>query len=115
MDRAPAVYIVASQTRGTIYTGVTSQPIQRWWQHRAGALDGFTKRYGVTRLVHVEFFGDMTLAIAREKQLKAWRREWKVALIEKSNPTWRDLSPDYGLEPVAQRRSWRKDAESSSA
>ncbi len=86
MDRTPAVYILASQKNGTLYISVTSQPLQRWWQHRAGEMDGFTKRYAVIRLVHVEFFGDMERAIAREKQLKAWRRAWKVALIEEGNP-----------------------------
>ena len=70
MERTPTVYILASQKRGTLYIGVTSDPLARWWQHRNGALDGFTKKHGVKRLVHVEFFGDMENAILREKQLK---------------------------------------------
>ena len=72
MERVPAVYIVTNQKRGTLYIGVTSQPIGRWWQHREGVLEGFSKRYGCKRLVYVEFFGDMEHAIRREKQLKNW-------------------------------------------
>ena len=99
-ERTPAVYILASQKRGTLYIGVTSDPIGRLWQHRSDTVAGFTKRYGVHRLVHVEFFGDMEHAIAREKQLKRWHRDWKINLIEQHNPAWRDLAPDYGLEPL---------------
>ena len=115
MDRVPTVYITASQRRGTMYIGVSSKPIARWWQHREGTLKGFTKRYGVTRLVYVEFFGDMEQAILREKQLKRWRRDWKINLIESVNPTWRDLAVDYGFEPLNPRRPSRVDAETSSA
>ncbi len=97
-ERVPAVYILASQTRGTLYTGVTSNPLGRMWQHRNDATPGFTSRYGVKRLVYIEFFGDMEHSILREKQLKNWKREWKIALIEKDNPTWRDLALDYGFE-----------------
>jgi putative endonuclease len=96
-ERTPAVYIVTNHRNGTLYIGVTSDPLARWWRHRAGALAGFTKRYGCKRLVHVEFFGDMDHAIAREKQLKNWHRAWKINLIESGNPEWRDLAPDYGL------------------
>ena len=113
VERSPAVYILASRKNGTLYIGVTSQPLRRWWQHREGAVDGFTKHYAVTRLVHVEFFGDMERAIAREKQLKAWRRAWKIALIEQGNAGWRDLAPDFGLAPLSGGRGM--DAESSSA
>ena len=101
IKRTPAVYILASQTRGTLYIGVTSDPVGRLWQHRTDAIDGFTKRHGVKRLVHVEFFDDMEHAIAREKQLKRWHRDWKINLIETSNPNWRDLAPDFGLERLA--------------
>ncbi|HEU0042982.1 GIY-YIG nuclease family protein [Sphingomonas sp.] len=76
--RTPTVYILAGQRRGTIYIGVTSDPLGRWWQHREKQIKGFTSRYGVTRLVHVEFFGDMEHAILREKQLKRWHRDWKT-------------------------------------
>ena len=115
MERTPAVYILASQKRGTLYIGVTSDPLNRWWQHRISVADGFTKRHGVKRLVHVEFFGDMENAILREKQLKRWHRDWKIALIEQHNPGWRDLALDYGLEPIAAPRAARMDAETSSA
>jgi len=115
MDRTPTVYILASQTRGTLNIGVTSDPLARWWTHRAKIVAGFTKRHGVTRLVHVEFFGDMEHAILREKQLKRWHRDWKINLIEAGNPSWRDLAVDYGLAPVARPRPARMDAETSSA
>jgi putative endonuclease len=100
MERIPAVYIVTNQPNGTLYIGVTSDPIARWWQHRTGALASFTRRYGCKRLVLVEFFGDMEHAIMREKQLKNWRRAWKINLVEASNPTWRDLALDYGFEAL---------------
>jgi len=103
-ERTPTVYILASQTRGTLYIGVTSDPLARWSQHRTGAVAGFTSRHGVTRLVLVEVFDDMEHAIAREKQLKRWHRAWKINLIEAGNPSWRDLAPDFGLEPMARRR-----------
>lgn len=115
MERTPAVYILASQKHGTLYIGVTSEPVGRWWQHRNDVTDGFTKRHGLKRLVHVEFFGDMEHAILREKQLKRWHRDWKIALIEQHNPGWRDLAPDYGLEPISAPRAARMDAETSSA
>ena len=115
MERVPAVYIVTNQKRGTLYIGVTSQPIGRWWQHREGVLEGFSKRYGCKRLVYVEFFGDMEHAIRREKQLKNWHRDWKINLIEQGNPTWRDLALDYGFQPLAKPRWTRMDAETSSA
>jgi len=89
----PCVYILASQRNGTLYIGVTSELVQRIWQHKNHQTPGFTERYGVEMLVHFEFFEDMLSAIAREKQLKAWNRAWKLALIEKSNPTWQDLWP----------------------
>lgn len=115
MERTPAVYILASQKRGMLYIGVTSKPVERWWQHRNDVADGFTKRHRVKRLVYVEFFGGMEPAILREKQLKRWHRDWKIALIEESNPGWRDLAVDYGLKPIAVPRSTRMDAETSSA
>ena len=114
-ERVPAVYILASQTRGTLYIGVTSDPLGRLWQHREGVLDGFTKQHGVKRLVHIEFFGNMEHAILREKQLKNWKRDWKIALIEQGNPTWRDLALDYGLESLAELRRRHMDAGSSPA
>ena len=87
----PCVYILASQRNGTLYIGVTSDVARRAWQHRTGAVEGFTRRYGVYILVHVEFHATMAEAILREKQIKKWRRAWKLALIEQHNPQWRDL------------------------
>ncbi|SMF72376.1 putative endonuclease [Tistlia consotensis] len=92
--RQPCVYILASGRNGTLYIGVTSDIVARAWQHRSGVVEGFTDRYAVHRLVHVEFFGTMEEAILREKKLKRWRRAWKLALIEEGNPQWRDLYED---------------------
>ncbi len=96
----PATYIVASQRNGTIYTGVTSNLTQRIYQHREGGLPGFTKLYGAKLLVWFEQHGSMASAISREKQIKAWRREWKLALIEADNPEWRDLAENFGFDPL---------------
>jgi putative endonuclease len=104
MERDPAVYIVASGFHGTIYTGVTSNLFQRIYQHREATFRGFTSRYGCVRLVWFETGGSMEGAIRREKQIKNWTRAWKVALIEKDNPTWRDLAEDFGFEPLIQRK-----------
>jgi putative endonuclease len=100
MERDPAVYIMASGFHGTIYTGVTSNLLQRVQQHREGTFAGFTARYGCKRLVWFEVDGSMEGAILREKQLKNWTRAWKVALVEETNPTWRDLAEDLGFEPL---------------
>ncbi|MFL6764192.1 MAG: GIY-YIG nuclease family protein [Sphingomicrobium sp.] len=89
--KSPAVYIMASRRNGTLYTGVTSDLVKRAWQHRGGAADGFTKRYGCKLLVWYETGGDMEHAILREKQIKAGSRAKKIALIEAANPGWRDL------------------------
>jgi putative endonuclease len=89
--------LVASTYLGTLYIGVTSNLPARLHQHRTGAGKGFTSRYEVFRLVHYEFFADMPTAIAREKQLKRWHREWKCNLIERDNPGWNDLAPALGL------------------
>ena len=91
VDRASFVYILASRTNGTLYVGVTTDLVGRISQHRDHVAEGFTKRYNVTRLVHYEMFGDVSLAIQREKQLKNWHRAWKIQLIEASNPRWDDL------------------------
>ena len=87
----PCVYILASKRNGTLYIGVTNDIVRRTSEHKGDLLDGFTKRYGVHLLVHVEFHETMPLAIAREKQIKKWRRAWKLELIEQNNPQWRDL------------------------
>jgi putative endonuclease len=104
MEREPAVYILANTFHGTIYTGVTSNLLQRIYQHRQGTLPGFTAEHGCKRLVWFESGGSMEGAIRREKQIKNWRREWKVALIEQTNPTWRDLAENFGFEPLIKRK-----------
>jgi putative endonuclease len=88
------VYIMASGRNGTLYIGVTGDLARRAYQHRMGEVDGFTKRYGVKMLVHVEAFDWIEEAIRREKTLKKWPRRWKLALIESENPEWRDLYED---------------------
>ncbi|PAT40762.1 GIY-YIG nuclease [Vandammella animalimorsus] len=93
MSRQPAVYILASQRNGTLYTGVTSNLVQRIWQHRQGQLPGFTLKYHVHLLVYYELHATMEEAIIREKRLKKWRRAWKLRLIETHNPQWQDLWP----------------------
>jgi putative endonuclease len=90
----PAVYIMASRERGTLYVGVTGNLKLRVWEHRDGMVEGFTRRYGVKYLVWFEFHHDFPSAIAREKQLKKWNRAWKLELIEQGNPDWRDLWTD---------------------
>lgn len=95
MDRSSYVYILSSECYGTLYVGVTSHLVKRVWQHREGQADGFTKTYHVKRLVWFEVHGDIMAAIAREKQLKKWKRAWKVDLIQKTNPDWRDLYEDF--------------------
>ena len=100
MDRQPCVYILASRRHGTLYVGVTSNLYGRLYQHRTGVTRGFAGRYSVYRLVYFEMTDAMDAAIAREKRLKAWRRDWKIALIEKENPTWEDRAVEFGFDPV---------------
>jgi putative endonuclease len=92
--KQPCVYLLASKRNGTLYVGVTSDLIQRVWQHKNDAVDGFTKRYGVHTLVWYEVHETMQTAIAREKAIKEWKRAWKIAVIQEMNPTWRDLYED---------------------
>jgi putative endonuclease len=89
--RRYTVYILGSIT-GTLYIGVTNDLVARVRQHQNHAFPGFTDKYDVTRLLYYEVYGTMAYAIRREKQLKGWRREKKIALIEKKNPQWKDLS-----------------------
>ena len=89
--KQPCVYILASARMGTLYTGVTSDLIKRLWEHREKLAEGFTKRYDVYRLVWYEVHECMESAIQREKSIKGWKRQWKIELIEKRNPEWRDL------------------------
>lgn len=91
MTIQPAIYVLASKKNGTLYIGVTSNLVQRIWQHRNRQCSGFTKRYNIRRLVYFELYEDMVTAIMREKQLKKWNRAWKLKLIEKQNPKWIDL------------------------
>ncbi|PKU25278.1 GIY-YIG nuclease family protein [Telmatospirillum siberiense] len=85
------VYFMTNRPNGTLYVGVTSDLARRVWEHREGQADGFTKRYGLRRLVYVERHEDISTAIQREKNLKHWSRAWEVALILKANPNWDDL------------------------
>ena len=88
------VYILASRRNGTLYVGVTSDPVKRIWEHKNDVVDGFAKKYEIHLLVYYELTPDVNSAIKREKQLKKWRRKWKLELIEKMNPDWDDLYPD---------------------
>jgi len=94
MDKNSYVYIMASSMYGTLYTGVTSNLVRRVWQHREGVVDGFTREYKVKLLVWFELHSDIYAAITREKQIKQWRRSWKIELIQETNPLWRDLFRD---------------------
>ncbi|WP_066799954.1 GIY-YIG nuclease family protein [Sphingomonas soli] len=96
-DRNPCVYILASAPRGTVYIGVTSDLPGRLYQHRHGVTEGFATRCRVHRLVYFEMAETMDAAIAREKQLKRWHRDWKLNLIERQNPEWNDLAPVLGI------------------
>ena len=97
MERNPVVYILASRRNGTLYVGVTSDLPRRLSQHREGELGGFTKRYRVHMLVYYEIHDSMASAITREKQIKEWKRAWKVELIERDNPQWLDLAADWTI------------------
>ncbi len=92
-ERIYFVYLLASKSYGTLYVGVTNDLLARVVEHREGRGAKFTSRYGVTRLVWFEVHRDVNVAIGREKKLKRWRRDWKVALIEEGNPRWEDLYP----------------------
>ncbi len=96
MAKQPSVYILASKRNGTLYTGVTSDLVKRVWEHKSDLVQGFTRRYGVHMLVYFELHDTMLAAIQREKQIKKWNRSWKLELIEKVNPQWRDLFHELG-------------------
>jgi putative endonuclease len=87
------VYLLASKRHGTLYLGVTNNIVRRGYEHKLKAADGFTKRYDVDKLVWFEIHDDINTAITREKELKKWRRDWKIRLIEGRNPEWVDLFP----------------------
>lgn len=94
--KQPCVYMLASKQNGTLYVGVTSNLLQRVWQHKNDVVTGFTKRYRVHSLVWYEVHETMEGAITREKAVKRWKRDWKIELIQRSNPSWRDLYDDLG-------------------
>jgi putative endonuclease len=96
----PTVYLLASKRNGTIYTGVTSNLLQRIYEHREGIMRGFTNKHGVKRHVWFVQHAKMVQAIIREKRVKKWLRVWKIELIEKDNLGWRDLAEDFGFEPL---------------
>jgi putative endonuclease len=85
------VYILASKRYGTLYVGVTSDLVKRVWQHREAVVESFTKTYGVKRLVWYEVHDEIVPAITREKEIKQWKRQWKIRMINKTNPLWNDL------------------------
>ena len=91
MNKSFCVYILSSKKNGTLYVGVTSDLIKRTWEHKESLVDGFTKKYNVKKLVYYEQHQNAQSAIQREKQLKEWKRKWKLELIEKLNPKWSDL------------------------
>jgi putative endonuclease len=92
--KQPCVYILANGKNGTLYVGVTSDLAKRIYEHKSKLVPGFTENYSVSILVHAEFHETMPEAILREKQMKKWRRTWKIELIEHQNPDWRDLYDD---------------------
>ena len=91
MSKQPAVYILASKCNGTLYVGVSSDLVKRVWEHRNDVVEGFTSHYGVHRLVYFEIFDAMEQAMLREKRIKRWNRVWKIELIERHHPGWKDL------------------------
>ncbi len=95
MEKGGYVYILASRRRGVIYIGVTSDLPKRIWEHKEDLVEGFSRKYGAKHLVYFETFDDIETAIQREKSLKRWRRNWKIRLIEETNPDWRDLYCDF--------------------
>ncbi len=97
MDKQFYLYILASKRNGTLYIGVTSDLVQRIWQHKNKLVEGFTEKYNVNKLVYYEAHSDAESAITRERQMKKWRRAWKMRLIEGRNPEWRDLCSDIRL------------------
>lgn len=85
------IYILASKRNGTLYTGVTNDLLRRVWEHKNAVVEGFSQKYGVKKLVWYESTTDIDAAIMREKQIKKWDRQWKIKMIEKENPNWKDL------------------------
>jgi len=92
MEKQYYVYLLSNKPYGTLYTGVTSNLLQRIYQHKNGFVDGFTKKYALHRLVYYEVHSDIHEAILREKRIKRWHRQWKINLIEQTNPQWINLA-----------------------
>ena len=99
IDKGYWVYVLASRIGGTLYIGVTNNLVRRVYEHREGLVEGFTRQYGVHRLVYFEQLDDIEQAILREKRLKNWKRAWKIQLIEENNPNWDDLYPGIAGPP----------------
>ncbi len=97
IERSYWVYILASQVGGTLYIGVTNNLVRRVYEHKMDVVPGFTRKYSIHQLVYYEQFSDVENAIRREKRLKKWSREWKIQLVEKSNPRWLDLYPEIAV------------------
>jgi len=93
-EKQPCVYLLASKRNGTLYVGVRSDLVKRVWEHKNDLVEGFTAKYGVHLLVYYEMHADMLGAITREKQIKKWDRSWKLKLVERNNPEWKDLWPE---------------------
>ncbi len=91
MEKIFCIYILASRKDGALYIGVTSNLIKRIYEHKEGLVDGYTKKYNIKQLVYFETHENAEAAILRESQMKAWKRQWKIELIEKNNPDWKDL------------------------
>ena len=91
MDKQFYVYILASKRNGTLYTGMSSNLTQRVWQHKNNSVEGFTDKYNVKKLVYYEVYENAESAITRGRQIKKWRRKWKLRLIEEQNPNWEEL------------------------
>lgn len=94
MERQPCVYILTNRRNGTLYIGVTSHLQRRVWEHKSRIVEGFTKKYSLDKLVWYEVCDSMLVAIGREKSMKYWKRKWKLEVIERLNPHWRDLYYD---------------------
>jgi len=97
LDVAYYVYLLASRPQGTLYIGVTNDLIRRVHEHKTGTVPGFTKKYSIHRLVYFETHDSIEAAIVREKQMKEWKRDWKIKLLEKENPRWEDLYPGVAI------------------
>ena len=106
MEKQFCIYMLASDRNGTLYVGVTSNLAKRVWEHKEGLVPGFTSEYGVHKSVWYEQHESAESAMTREKRIKKWNREWKIKLIEETNPYWNDLYLTYGLTTLGWRRAF---------